>query len=75
MLSTPPFQGITLHVRHLLLRHMQTLRNYYSYFKSHGFKGMLDRYGAVSAVILFSFFLIKGLFWLFLIYGGVEWLG
>ncbi|MBT3739271.1 MAG: hypothetical protein MUR14_01220 [Schleiferiaceae bacterium] len=54
---------------------MQTLRNYYSYFKSHGLKGMMDRYGRVSVAVLFAFFLIKGLFWLFLIYGGVEWLG
>jgi hypothetical protein len=60
---------------HLLLPDMQTLRNYYSYFKSHGLKGMMDCYGRVSVAVLFAFFLIKGLFWLFLIYGGVEWLG
>jgi len=41
-------------------------------YRSAGLKGLLRKLGWPAAIALFSFFLLKGLVWLLIIYGGWE---
>jgi hypothetical protein len=45
---------------------------YRSVLKEEGWKGLLKKLGPKAAILLFLFFLGKGLVWLFIFYGGYE---
>ncbi|WP_170266472.1 hypothetical protein [Phaeocystidibacter luteus] len=48
------------------------LAQYKSVYKRAGWKGLAKELGPVAAISLFLFFLIKGLIWLAIFYGGYE---
>ena len=49
-----------------------TLKYYKQVLKEEGWKGLVAKLGWKVAIGLFMFFLIKGLLWLVVLYGGVE---
>lgn len=48
------------------------LAEYKAVYKRSGWKGLVKELGPAAAITLFLFFLIKGLVWLAVIYGGYE---
>lgn len=48
------------------------LAEYKSVYKRAGWKGLAKELGPKAAIALFLFFLIKGLLWLAVFYGGYE---
>ena len=58
---------------------MQRLAQIRHEYRTSGFKGLLRKLGWPAAIALFTFFLVKGLVWLVIIYGGWElisqWIG
>jgi hypothetical protein len=53
-------------------RKESAIKVYRKILKEEGVKGFIEKVGWKVAVLLFMFFLIKGLVWLFIFYGGVE---
>lgn len=49
-----------------------SLKSYKKVLKEEGWKGLLRKAGWKVAILLFLFFLIKGLIWLAIFYGGFE---
>ncbi len=49
-----------------------SLKTYKKVLKEEGWRGLLRKAGWKVAILLFLFFLIKGLVWLAIFYGGVE---
>lgn len=45
---------------------------YRAILKEEGWKGLVIKLGPKAAILLFLFFLGKGLVWLFIFYGGYE---
>lgn len=48
------------------------MSEYRTVLKEEGWKGLVVKLGPKAAVLLFLFFLGKGLVWLFIFYGGYE---
>lgn len=48
------------------------MSEYRTVLKEEGWKGLVVKLGPKAAVLLFLFFLGKGLVWLFVFYGGYE---
>jgi hypothetical protein len=42
-------------------------------YKTQGWSGLVKTMGRPAAILLFLFFLGKGLVWLAVLYGGVKW--
>jgi hypothetical protein len=51
---------------------MKRLKVYRVILKKEGWSGLIKKSGKPVAIALFTFFLLKGLLWLFLLYGGFE---
>ena len=51
---------------------MKRLKVYRAILKKGGWSGLIKKSGKPVAIALFTFFLLKGLLWLFLLYGGFE---
>ncbi|MFL2566073.1 MAG: hypothetical protein ACJ0QM_02830 [Schleiferiaceae bacterium] len=51
---------------------MKRLKVYRQVLKNEGWSGLVKKSGKPVAIGLFLFFLLKGLGWLFLLYGGFE---
>ncbi|MDG1881511.1 MAG: hypothetical protein P8I92_04375 [Schleiferiaceae bacterium] len=51
---------------------MNRLKVYRAILKKEGWSGLIKKSGKTVAIGLFTFFLLKGLLWLFLLYGGFE---
>tara|TARA_B100000767_G_scaffold271076_2_gene295981 strand:- start:126 stop:290 length:165 start_codon:yes stop_codon:yes gene_type:complete len=51
---------------------MKQLKVYRAVLKEEGWSGLVKKSGKPVAIGLFTFFLLKGLLWLFLLYGGFE---
>jgi hypothetical protein len=49
------------------------LKTYQGVYRSEGWSGLVRTMGRPAAVVLFFFFLGKGLVWLAVLYGGVKW--
>ncbi|GCD78187.1 hypothetical protein JCM31826_16690 [Thermaurantimonas aggregans] len=49
------------------------IKKYQLILREKGWKGLIAEAGWKVAILLFMFFLIKGLAWLAVIYGGVKW--
>lgn len=49
------------------------IRKYRLILKEKGWKGLVKDVGWTAAILMFAFFLIKGLVWLALLYGGIKW--
>lgn len=45
---------------------------YRTILKEEGWKGLASKLGSKAAILLFLFFLGKGIVWLFIFYGGYE---
>jgi hypothetical protein len=50
------------------------LKRYRKIVKEEGWKGLIQKEGWKVGVLVFLFFLIKGLVWLVIFYGLFEWL-
>lgn len=48
------------------------IKEYKAVYKRAGWKGLAKELGPAAAITLFMFFLIKGLIWLAVFYGGFE---
>ncbi len=48
------------------------LKRYKAIYKEAGFKGLIEKEGWKVGLLLFSFFLVKGLLWLAVFYGLFE---
>ncbi len=53
-------------------KRMKRLKVYRQVLKNEGWSGLVKKSGKPVAIGLFLFFLLKGLGWLFLLYGGFE---
>jgi hypothetical protein len=51
-----------------------SIKRYRQILKEEGAKGFIKKVGWPVAIAVFMFFFIKGLVWLAIFYGGVEWL-
>lgn len=49
-----------------------SLKYYRQVLKEKGVKGFTEEFGWKIAILVFMFFLLKGLVWLFIFYGGFE---
>jgi hypothetical protein len=49
------------------------LSTYKTVYKTQGWSGLVKTMGRPAAILLFLFFLGKGLVWLAVLYGGVKW--
>jgi hypothetical protein len=49
------------------------LNTYKTVYKTQGWSGLVKTMGRPAAVLLFLFFLGKGLVWLAVLYGGLKW--
>jgi hypothetical protein len=49
------------------------MRKYIQMYKQEGLKGFIKKAGWPVALGLFMFFLIKGLVYIAIFYGGIEW--
>lgn len=62
--------------RSIIFIAMATKKRGISYYrtvlKEEGWKGLIKKLGPKAAILLFLFFLGKGIVWLFIFYGGFE---
>ena len=65
-------KGIWKHVEPVILPSMKQLRLYRTILREEGWAALSKKAGRPVAIGLFMFFLLKGIAWLVLAYGGFE---